>query len=135
MARDCNPKTACHCRHNPRLTFDWGIKMLKPSKRHFLRYDAQTYETQGFIDLCGIPLKMHNDTTKDQRFSKEPRFWQVTAKAITQNEDATEKRTTFFKFVTDTKITLGELSIVVNGSQQISKRFPKKNPGILQYRD
>ena len=84
--------------------------MLKPSKRHFLRYDAQTYETQGFIDLCGIPLKMHNDTTKDQRFSKEPRFWQVTAKAITQ--DATEKRTTFFKFVTDTKITLGELSIV-----------------------
>ena len=65
--------------------------MLKPSKRHFLRYDAQTYETQGFIDLCGIPLKMHNDTTKDQRFSKEPRFWYVTATAITQNEDATEK--------------------------------------------
>lgn len=88
--------------------------MLKPSKNHFLRYDAQTYETQGFINLCGIPLKMHNDTTKDQRFAKEPRFWQVTAKAITQNEDATEKRTTFFKFVTDTKITLGELSIVIN---------------------
>ena len=46
--------------------------MLKPSKRHFLRYDAQTYEEKGFIDLCGIPLKMHNDTTKDQRFAKEP---------------------------------------------------------------
>ena len=38
--------------------------MLKPSKKHYLRYDAQTYETQGFIDLCGIPLKMHNDATK-----------------------------------------------------------------------
>ena len=88
--------------------------MLKPSKRHFLRYDAQTYETQGFIDLCGIPLKMHNDTTKDQRFSKEPRFWYVTATAITQNEDATEKRKTHFKFTTDQKTTLGELSIVVN---------------------
>ena len=78
--------------------------MLKPSKRHFLRYNAQTYETQGFIDLSG----------KVQEMAQKPRFWQVTAKAITQNEDATEKRTTFFKFVTDTKITLGELSIVVN---------------------
>lgn len=88
--------------------------MLKPSKRHFLRYDAQTYEEKGFIDLCGIPLKMHNDTTKDQRFAKEPRFWYVTATAITQNEDATEKRKTHFKFTTDQKTTLGELSIVVN---------------------
>ena len=88
--------------------------MLKPSKNHFLRYDAQTYEKEGFIDLCGIPLKMHNDTTKDQRFSKVPRFWQVTAKAITQNKDSTERRNTFFKFVTDNKITLGELSVVVN---------------------
>lgn len=88
--------------------------MLKPSKRHYLRYDAQTYETQGFIDLHGIPLKMHNDTTKDQRFAKVPRFWQVTAKAITQNKDSTERRNTFFKFETKEKCLLSELSEIVN---------------------
>ena len=88
--------------------------MLKPSKRHFLRYDAQTYETNGFIELSGIALKMASDTTKEQRFSKEPRFWQITATAITQNEDATEKRKTHFKFQTNEKCKLSELSEVVN---------------------
>ena len=51
------------------LTFDWGIKMLKPSKRHFLRYDAQKYEKEGFIEVAG----------KVQQLAQKPRFWQVTA--------------------------------------------------------
>ena len=34
--------------------------MLKPSKTPFLRYDAQTYETRGFIDLSGkVQKKWH----------------------------------------------------------------------------
>ena len=86
--------------------------MLKPSKRHFLRYDAQTYETQGFIDLCGIPLKMHNDTTKDQRFSKEPRFWYVTATAITTDGQQIDR--THIKFKTPNRVKLSELAPVIN---------------------
>ena len=88
--------------------------MLKPSKRHFLRYDAQTYEEKGFIDLCGIPLKMHNDTTKDQRFSKEPRFWQITAKAITQDPKTGEQQSKHFKFNPTSRLKLNELAPIVN---------------------
>ena len=104
MARDCNPKTACHCRHNPRLTFDWGIKMLKPSKRHFLRYDAQTYETQGFIELSG----------KVQEMAQKPRFWQITAKAITQDQKTGEQQSKHFKFNPTSRLKLGELAPIVN---------------------
>ena len=39
-----------------------------------MRYDAQTYETQGFfIDLSG----------KVRELAQKPRFWQVTATPIT----------------------------------------------------
>lgn len=86
--------------------------MLRPSKRHFLRYDAQTYEEKGFIDLCGIPLKMHNDTTKDQRFSKEPRFWYVTATAITTDGQSVDR--THIKFKTPNRVKLSELAPVIN---------------------
>ncbi len=95
-----------------RAALERGIKMLKPSKRHFLRYDAQTYETQGFINLCGIPLKMHNDTTKDQRFAKEPRFWQVTATPITTDGQQLDR--THIKFKTPNRVKLGELAPVIN---------------------
>lgn len=88
--------------------------MLLPSKKHFLRYDAQTYEAQGFIDLQGIPLKMHNDKTKDQRFAKEPRFWQVTATAKTKSSDNANIQSTHFKFVTEQKCLLSELAAIVN---------------------
>ena len=50
--------------------------MLKPSKRHFLRYDAQTYETNGFIEVSG----------KVRELAQKPRFWQITAKAITEDK-------------------------------------------------
>ena len=43
--------------------------MLKPSKKHFLRYDAQTYEKEGFIQVSGkvrelapiVNEKIHED--------------------------------------------------------------------------
>lgn len=51
--------------------------MLKPSKNHFLRYDAQTYAENGFIEVSG----------KVRELAQKPRFWQVTATAITQDKD------------------------------------------------
>lgn len=41
--------------------------MLKPSKKHFIRYDAQTYEEKGFLEVGG----------KVQKLAEAPRFWQV----------------------------------------------------------
>jgi len=78
--------------------------MLKPSKRHFLRYDAQTYETQGFIELSG----------KVQEMAQKPRFWQITAKAITQDPKTGEQQSKHFKFNTSERVKLGELAPVVN---------------------
>ena len=78
--------------------------MLKPSKRHFLRYDAQTYETQGFIDLSG----------KVQEMAQKPRFWQITAKAITQDPKTGEQQSKHFKFNPTDRLKLGELAPIVN---------------------
>ena len=70
VARDCNPNSSLSLPPQPYLTnLDRGIKMLKPSKRHFLRYDAQTYEKSGFIEVAG----------KVREMAQKPRFWQVTA--------------------------------------------------------
>ena len=76
--------------------------MLKPSKRHFLRYDAQTYETQGFIDLSG----------KVQEMAQKPRFWQVTATPITT--DGKQLDRTHIKFTTPSRAKLSELAPVIN---------------------
>ena len=81
-----------------------GIKMLKPSKRHFLRYDAQTYETRGFIELSG----------KVQEMAQKPRFWQITAKAITQDPKTGEQQSKHFKFNPTDRLKLGELAPIVN---------------------
>ena len=47
--------------------------MLKPSKKHYLRYDAQTYEKSGFIEVAG----------KVREMAQKPRFRQITATPIT----------------------------------------------------
>ena len=64
--------------------------MIKPSKRHFLRYDAQTYDTSGFIEVSG----------KVRELAQKPRFWQITAKAITQDPITHEQQAKHFKFTT-----------------------------------
>ena len=76
--------------------------MLKPSKRHFLRYDAQTYETQGFIDLSG----------KVQEMAQKPRFWQITATPITTDGQQIDR--THIKFNTPNRVKLSELAPVIN---------------------
>lgn len=78
--------------------------MLKPSKRHFLRYDAQTYETQGFIEVSG----------KVRELAQKPRFWQITAKAITQEPATGEQQTKHFKFKPTERLKLSELAPLIN---------------------
>ena len=103
MARDCNPNSSLSLPPQPYLTnLDWGIKMLKPSKKHYLRYDAQTYETQGFIDLSG----------KVQEMAQKPRFWQITATPITT--DGKQLDRTHIKFKTPNRVKLSELAPVIN---------------------
>ena len=68
--------------------------MLKPYKKHYLRYDAQTYETQGFIDLSG----------KVQETAQKPRFWQVTATPITTDGQQIDR--THIKFNTPNRVKL-----------------------------
>ena len=76
--------------------------MLKPSKRHFLRYDAQTYEKSGFIEVAG----------KVQEMAQKPRFWQVTATPITT--DGTQLDRTHIKFNTPNRVKLSELAPIIN---------------------
>ena len=78
--------------------------MLKPSKRHFLRYDAQTYETNGFIELSG----------RVRELAQNPRFWQVTANAITQDPVTNEQQTKHFKFKPTERLKLSELAPLIN---------------------
>ena len=77
---------------------------LHPSKRDFLRYDAQRYERDGFIEVRG----------RVRELAQEPRFWQVTATATTQSEDGRERRKHHFKFRTGRRYKLSELAPVIN---------------------
>ncbi len=78
--------------------------MLKPSKNHFLRYDAQTYETQGFIEVSG----------RVRQLAEKPRYWQVTATAKTQDPATGEQAKAHFKFRPEQRIRLSELAPTVN---------------------
>ena len=77
-------------------------KMLKPSKKHYLRYDAQTYEKEGFIKVAG----------KVQQLAQKPRFWQVTATPITTDGQQLDR--THIKFTTPSRVKLSELAPVIN---------------------
>ena len=76
----------------------------KPSRRDFLRYDAQTYEQQGFIEVRG----------RVRELAQKPRFWQVTATARTQDPATGEKRKHHFKFKTNQRYKLSELAPIIN---------------------
>ena len=77
--------------------------MLKPSN-NFVLYDAQTYEKDGFIKVSG----------KVRKLALKPRFWQVTATAITQDPKTNERQRKNFKFQTSDRFKLGELAPIVN---------------------
>ena len=67
-----------------------------------MRYDAQTYETRGFIDLSG----------KVQEMAQKPRFWQITAKAITKDPKLANNNLSI-KFNPTDRLKLGELSTTI----------------------
>ena len=67
-------------------------------------YDAQTYEKDGFIKVSGRVRKL----------ALKPRFWQVSATAITQDPKTNERQRKNFKFQTSDRFKLGELAPIVN---------------------
>ena len=78
--------------------------MLKPSTKHFLRFDAQTYEKEGFIQVSG----------KVRELAQKPRFWSVTATAKTQDPRTGEIQSKHFNFKTPERFMLSELAPIVN---------------------
>lgn len=76
---------------------------MTPSK-HYIRYDAQTYAEQGFLEVSG----------KVREMAQKPRYWQVTATARTQDPATGEMVKHHFKFRTHQKCRLSELSALVN---------------------
>lgn len=76
--------------------------MLKPSKRHYLRYDAQKYETQGFIEESGSVKAM----------AKVPQFWQVSITPKKTDGEQIDK--TNLKFTSDKRMKLSELAPIIN---------------------
>lgn len=77
---------------------------MKPSKKHFLRYDAQTYETEGFLQVEGDVVRM----------ARTPRFWQITVKAKTCDPETGLLDIRDFKFRPDDRFMLSELAPIVN---------------------
>ena len=53
---------------------------LTPSTKHFLQYDAATFEHEGFKTLNG----------RISQLALDPRFWSVSVKFITENFAGTE---------------------------------------------
>ena len=82
---------------------EWGGGMT-PSSKDFLCYDAQRYETDGFIEVSG----------RVRELAQSPRFWQVTATAKTQDPATGEQRKHHFKFKTNQRYKLSELAPIIN---------------------
>jgi len=82
------------------------IKKRQAAKQspHFLRYDAQRYEKDGFIEVAG----------RVRELAQKPRYWQVTATAKTQDPATGEQRKHHFKFKTNQRYKLSELSATIN---------------------
>lgn len=78
--------------------------MLKPSQKHYLCYDAQEYEQKGFAELAGRVAEM----------AQAPRYWQITASAITQDAATGERQKKHFNFRTKDRFKLGELAPMIN---------------------
>ena len=78
---------------------DTGKKCLKPSKT-LLRYDAQTYEKSGFIEVAG----------KVREMAQKAAFWQVTATPITTDGQQLDR--THIKFNTPNRVKLSELRLL-----------------------
>lgn len=82
-----------------------GGGSVTPSN-HILRYDAQRYQQDGFIEVRG----------RVRELAQSPRFWQVTATAKTQDPATGEQRKHHFKFRTNDRYKLSELAPLINDS-------------------
>lgn len=71
---------------------------------HFIKYDAQTYEKQGFLEVRG----------RVRELAQEPRYWQVTATARTADHATGERARHHFKFRTEKRYKLSELAPIIN---------------------
>lgn len=78
--------------------------VLRPSKRDFLRYDAQRYETDGFIEVSG----------RVRDLAQKPRYWKITATARTRDPETGEMMKHHFNIKADDRYTLSELAPIVN---------------------
>lgn len=76
---------------------------LKPSN-HLLRYDAQTYEQQGFIET--------RNRVRD--LAQKPRHWSVSVTCMTQDPATGDKLRTHFNFRPIGRYMLSELAPVIN---------------------
>ena len=80
-----------------------GVTMT-PSKRDFLRYDAQRYEKDGFTEVSG----------RVRELAQKPRFWQVTATARTRDPETGEVVKHHFNIKARGRYMLSELAPVIN---------------------
>lgn len=71
---------------------------------HLVRYDAQTYQANGFIEVRG----------RVRDLAQKPRFWQVTATAKTQDPATGEQAKHHFKFRTNQRCRLSEPAETIN---------------------
>ncbi len=79
-------------------------KILRPSKRDYLRYDAQRYATDGFIEVSG----------RVRDLAQKPRYWKITATARTRDPETGERMKHHFNIKADDRYTLSELAPIVN---------------------
>ena len=75
------------------------------ASRHFVRYDAQTYAEQGFLERGGRVGDMA---------SRKPRYWQVSATCRTQDPTTGEQMKHRFTFKNEVRAKLSELSATIN---------------------
>ena len=75
------------------------------ASRHFVRYDAQTYAEQGFLERGGRVGDMA---------SRKPRYWQVSATCRTQDPATGEQMKHRFTFKNEVRAKLSELSQTIN---------------------
>jgi len=79
-------------------------KILRPSKRDYLRYDAQRYEQEGFIEVSG----------RVRDLAQKPRYWKITATARTRDPETGEAMKHHFNIKANGRYLLSELAPVVN---------------------
>jgi len=88
--------------------------MLKPSKRHFILYDAQTYEKTGITQCSGNVREM----------AKKPQLWRVSVNPVTTDGKQIDK--TRLVFAPKERLKLSELAPIINQHIQSLDDFLEK---------